>query len=384
MQKNNNTILDVDDLIGNLFFSHLSGDKWKNIPEKMRDEVVSRIVRQVQLGQGRGGFNMSRKRVIDTGIYFDTEICAILGERGLHLYIRLWGISDDSGVYLPNYGDISLQMGALRFTEEEAKNFIEALIKSEKVIPFTSTGKTYHWLKNFLKHQPLNNPAIPRYPLPEWISMEVKKYGSGKKFAKFSIIKDKLPVAYHDCIGNVPLFEQEVDEQLPTSSLPVDEKSVETETKQKRNETETKRKETQGSVEDPYITLMDWLWSTYPHRNGEKKGKKPTENNLRKYVKLSEFEDFKKAVMSLKNSPDVKRGFSIKDPERFIYSKQDKYEPWREVISQTGGNNAGQTGQKQVGPGNTSTGERTTQDQTSGGKAAPGKYAGLGEEITIE
>ncbi len=52
---------------------------------------------------------MARKRVIDTGLYFDTEICRLLGARGLHLYIRLWGLAEDWGGYEANHEDIALQ-----------------------------------------------------------------------------------------------------------------------------------------------------------------------------------------------------------------------------------------------------------------------------------
>lgn len=161
---------------------------------------------------------MARKRVIDTGLYFDTEICKLLGPRGLHLYIRLWGIAEDWGGYEANYEDIALQMGALKFTIKEAKKFIESLISTGKIVPYdTGNGRIYHWLKNFSKHQPLNNPGPPRLPLPEWISCELKTYQSGKTYAKYGVITEKLPVGY----------------QYTTSN-------VETETK--RNETETKRK----------------------------------------------------------------------------------------------------------------------------------------------
>ena len=148
---------------------------------------------------------MSRKRIIDTELYFDSEICDLLNERGLHLYIRLWGIADDSGVYYPNYSDIALKMGALRFTAAETEAFIDSLIKVQKIIPFEiqDTGKSYHWLKNFLNHQTLNNPSVPKLPLPEWISMEVHTYKSGKKFAKFSVNGEKVPGHYQNSTGSL-------------------------------------------------------------------------------------------------------------------------------------------------------------------------------------
>ncbi|MCL5024829.1 MAG: hypothetical protein M1497_15970 [Nitrospirae bacterium] len=169
---------------------------------------------------------MSRKRLIDTELYFDTELYELLGCEGLHLYIRLWGLADDSGVYEPRYADIALQMGALHFTPEKVKKYIDVLTKAGKIIPYSANGKGYHWLKNFLKHQPLSNPSLPKYPLPGWMTCEQREYPSGKKYATYQILPEKLaevtsslPIVYSDTTGNGET---------------------------KRNETETRRKLREG------------------------------------------------------------------------------------------------------------------------------------------
>lgn len=173
---------------------------------------------------------MARKRLIDTDVYFDVELCDLLGPRGLHLYFRLWGIADDSGVYEPKYRDISLKMGALHFKPQEVESCIQKLIEAGKVIPFASNGISYHWLKNFLKHQPLNNPSPPKHPLPEWVSVEIKQYPFGKNFAAYQILNEKLPEI--------------------TGSLPVDYPSVETKLK------ETNRNETNPSEISDEISVL--------------------------------------------------------------------------------------------------------------------------------
>lgn len=173
---------------------------------------------------------MSRKRIIDTELYFDTELYDLLGDRGLHLYIRLWGLAEDSGVYVPNYSDIALQLGALKFSSEEVKTLIKNLIKSKKIFVFHENKKEFHWLKNFLKHQTLNNPPPPKLPLPKWVKCELKKFKSGKEYAKYDVNLNELPVIL------------KVSSKI-TSSLPVP---------QKRNETkriETNRKETETETE---------------------------------------------------------------------------------------------------------------------------------------
>lgn len=153
---------------------------------------------------------MARRRLIDTdALYFDTEIVNLLGPKGLHVYIRLWGISEDWGGYEPKYADIALQMGALKFTAEEIEGIIQKLIEHRKIIVYLINGKPYHWLVNLMKRQPLDNPSLPTLPLPEWVSCEVHEYKSKKKYAKYAIIREKLPedyrtllVGYRDTTGN--------------------------------------------------------------------------------------------------------------------------------------------------------------------------------------
>lgn len=133
-----------------------------------------------------------KKRLIDIEIYFDSELCELLGERGLHLYIGLWAIAEDSGVYEPKYADIALKMGALKFTEGEVRKYIEKLILAGKIVPFLNNGKLYHWIKNLIKHQGIKNPPIPSLPVPDWIKVEIKQFPSGKRYAVFNVIEEEI------------------------------------------------------------------------------------------------------------------------------------------------------------------------------------------------
>lgn len=146
---------------------------------------------------------MARKRLIDTdGLYFSTELVEILGDRGLHLYIRLWGIAEDWGGYEPKYADIALQMGALKFTSEETEGFINKLINKKKIAVYEKDDRKVHWIVNFLEHQPLDNPSLPKLPLPDWIKCKILSYKSGKKYANYRLIKSRLPVGYSSATGN--------------------------------------------------------------------------------------------------------------------------------------------------------------------------------------
>ena len=188
---------------------------------------------------------MARKRIIDTEeLYFKTELVNSLKDRGLHFYIRLWGIAEDWGGYEFNPEDLALRMGALKFSGKEVSRFAEILVSMGKIIPYQINGKKYHWIKNFQEHQPLNNPSPPHLPLPEWIMCELKKYKSGKTYAIYRVVMEKLPVGY----------------QYPTGN-------EHTETETKRNETETKRKRkvtASAELEDRPVTDQEPVDNSKP------------------------------------------------------------------------------------------------------------------------
>jgi hypothetical protein len=143
---------------------------------------------------------MGRKRVIDTDeLLFDEELFEQIGIKGLWLYVRLWSLAEDWGGYEPKYGSIALKMGVLKMETEEVRSTIAKLITLGKIIPYwigslhnLENESQYHWIKNLLKHQPLNNPAPPSLPLPPWITCEIKEYASKKKYASYRIDLEKL------------------------------------------------------------------------------------------------------------------------------------------------------------------------------------------------
>lgn len=169
---------------------------------------------------------MGRKRIIDTDeLLFDEELYGAVGKDGLWLYVRLWALAEDFGGYEAKYGNISLKTGVLKLKTSQVKEIIEKLIKLGKIVTYEINGKKYHWIKNLLKHQRLNNPAIPTLPLPPWVSCEIRQYKSGKKYASYEIDWD----LYYSSTGSLPVD----DQQLPGA--------LETETETKRNETETRK-----------------------------------------------------------------------------------------------------------------------------------------------
>lgn len=136
---------------------------------------------------------MARKRSLDIeGLLFDTELVKSLTLKGLLLYEVMWGQAEDWGGLRLNFADLQLRMGAIKMSVREIEKEAKKLIEKEKIIIYQIEGKTYGWIKNFTKHQKLDKPRPPTLPLPEWITYEISQYPSGRKYATYTIIAEKL------------------------------------------------------------------------------------------------------------------------------------------------------------------------------------------------
>lgn len=111
-------------------------------------------------------------RLIKADIWTSTDLIRILGDPlGLQLYQGMIQVADDAGC-LP---DDELAWKILLFPGFDVdiaklREYADALIDAEKLVPYECDGKKYLWLKNFHKHQSLNYPTPPEYPLPPWIT----------------------------------------------------------------------------------------------------------------------------------------------------------------------------------------------------------------------
>jgi len=151
---------------------------------------------------------MGRRRIIDTDeFFFDTEVWGLIGERGALCFQRLWGIAEDWGGYKPHYQDLSLKMGLLRASAEEVEYYVRLLIRAMKIYPYFVNGNTeYHWIKALLKFNPLRNPAMPKIPLPPWVSVEKKQYPQSKRiYGNYRVLDDKIPTEIPEKYKNPPV-----------------------------------------------------------------------------------------------------------------------------------------------------------------------------------
>lgn len=153
---------------------------------------------------------MARKRTIDIeGLLFDPELVKALSANGLLIYIMLWGNAEDWGGFEMNLDSLRLRMGAVKVSQKEMEAVVQKLIQMGKIIPYQVNGKQCGWIRNFFRHQRLNNPSPPTLTLPDWITCELKDYPSGKKYAVYRVIQEKIPGNSADTTSSLPVaYEQ--------------------------------------------------------------------------------------------------------------------------------------------------------------------------------
>jgi hypothetical protein len=106
--------------------------------------------------------------------------------------MRLWSLAEAWGGMEINYKFIARQMGELEVTPQEAEKFCKKLVRMGKLFPYTVDKKRFYWVRTLHKHQELRRIHPPKLPLPEWISVEIKDWPSGKKYGIFTINYDPM------------------------------------------------------------------------------------------------------------------------------------------------------------------------------------------------
>lgn len=111
-----------------------------------------------------------RNRLVKADFWTDTDLVKELSTTGRMLYQGLWQLAEDSGCLeadITAYKMILFPMDDVRL--EDIEEWVIALIKLEKLVPYEVNGKKCFFITNFHKHQSLRNPGKPEIPLPEWI-----------------------------------------------------------------------------------------------------------------------------------------------------------------------------------------------------------------------
>jgi len=86
------------------------------------------------------------------------------------LFVGLWSYADDNGVGVDDYRQITADLFALEDDLAEARDFVEAglvaIAARGLITRYELKGKRYLFVNTWVKHQRVQNPNLPRYPLP--------------------------------------------------------------------------------------------------------------------------------------------------------------------------------------------------------------------------
>src|SRR5690554_1678413 len=109
-----------------------------------------------------------RRRMLNPDFFTDPDIVANFDAFGRLFYQGLWCVAEDSGCLELN--PLFLKMKIFpgdNISLEQIQEYIDELIRLEKIFEYKVDDKNYGWLKNFNKHQTLSKPSSPTVPLPK-------------------------------------------------------------------------------------------------------------------------------------------------------------------------------------------------------------------------
>lgn len=106
---------------------------------------------------------MPRKRMIDPEFWLDEELAELSMEARL-FYIGTWNFADDYGVI--EYRTKKLKAQIFPYDDVDVERCIKELVKIGKLVPFSTNGRKYLYIKNFTKWQMINRPSKRRFAEP--------------------------------------------------------------------------------------------------------------------------------------------------------------------------------------------------------------------------
>jgi hypothetical protein len=151
-----------------------------------------------------------KRRMFTPDFFTDEELVERMDITGRMFYLGTWSAAEDSGVFL--LSPLSLKMKLFPgddISGDEIQAYIDTLIEMKKVVPFEIGGKKYGWLRNFHRHQKLDNPPKPTLPLPVWMAWNDSESRRNRNFSvDENALKQYLstlrPQSVHDVSGTCP------------------------------------------------------------------------------------------------------------------------------------------------------------------------------------
>ncbi len=103
---------------------------------------------------------MARIRTIKPQFWLNEELATVPRDTRL-LFIGLWNLSDDRGVFEWKPGQIKVQLFPYDadLTKSDIEKHLEALVTIGDIVKFDEDNKSYGFVINFSKHQEIKNPS---------------------------------------------------------------------------------------------------------------------------------------------------------------------------------------------------------------------------------
>lgn len=117
---------------------------------------------------------MPRIRTIKPDFWIDENIARLKRDERL-LFIGLWNLADDQGVFKSNTAYIKGQL--FSYDEElrisTVEQWLASLTKALMIVPFTFKGESYYVIRTFNEHQVLNRPS--KFKFPDELLAKIRK-----------------------------------------------------------------------------------------------------------------------------------------------------------------------------------------------------------------
>ena len=113
--------------------------------------------------------------------FWRSEDVAALDVEDRLLFIGLWSYVDDNGVGIDRLADVCADLFALDIERDPTVTFarvsrgLQNLSEAGRITRYTVEGKRYLCITNWQKHQRIDKPNKPRYPLPTRDDAEIRE-----------------------------------------------------------------------------------------------------------------------------------------------------------------------------------------------------------------
>ncbi len=213
-------------------------------------------------------------RQINGDFWSDPDLIYELTREQRMFFIGVTQLAEDSGCleYDLRSMKILLYPADNDITPDILKEWVEKLVKMEKLIAYEVEGKRYLFVKNFHKHQSLKFMARPEVPLPPWVRWQQKD--ERERYGKYEVFNDIIngytngsQVTHFEDINNdINAHMCEVKDNAYGHMCEVKDNAYAHKTKEEKIREEKISKDNNKT----YVSEFEEFWKIYPRKTDKK------------------------------------------------------------------------------------------------------------------